>query len=110
MPHRAVYQFPATNARPDRDGQIWPQATTTDSLFKPPATRTALPLVLFPRFTITNVKRAQRQRKRDVPVVEWRAWRGRQLDRNGRGQVFSHRNLWRSWQCWRSFGCLILRR
>ncbi|WP_456685264.1 hypothetical protein [Bradyrhizobium sp. P5_C11_2] len=56
--YRAVYQFPATNARPDHDGQIWPQATTTDSLFKPPATRTALPLVLFPRFTITNVKRA----------------------------------------------------
>jgi hypothetical protein len=56
--YRAVYQFPGTNARPDHDGQIWPQAISTDSLFKPPATRTALPLLLFPRFTITNVKRA----------------------------------------------------
>ncbi|MCK1357730.1 hypothetical protein [Bradyrhizobium sp. 199] len=56
--YRAVYQFPATNARPDRDGQVWPQTVSTDSLFKPPATRTTLPLVLFPRFTITNVKRA----------------------------------------------------
>lgn len=56
--YRAVYQFPATNARPDHDGQVWPQTVATDSLFKPPATRTTLPLVLFPRFTITNVKRA----------------------------------------------------
>ncbi|GMO12210.1 hypothetical protein [Bradyrhizobium sp. TM233] len=56
--YRAVYQFPATNVRPEHDGQIWPQANSTESLFKPPATRTTLPLVLFPRFTITNVKRA----------------------------------------------------
>ncbi|MGX1317494.1 hypothetical protein AB7M17_000947 [Bradyrhizobium sp. USDA 377] len=56
--YRKVYQFPDTNTRPDHDGQIWPQASSSDSLFKPPATRTALPLVLFPRFTITNVKRA----------------------------------------------------
>lgn len=56
--YRAVYQFPATNARPDHDGQVWPQTISTESLFKPPATRTSLPLVLFPRFTITNVKRA----------------------------------------------------
>jgi hypothetical protein len=56
--YRAVYQFPATNARPEHDGQVWPQTVSTDSLFKPPATRTTLPLVLFPRFTITNVKRA----------------------------------------------------
>lgn len=56
--YRLVYQFPATNARPDHDGQIWPQTASADSLFKPPAARTSLPLVLFPRFTITNVKRA----------------------------------------------------
>ena len=56
--YRVVYQFPGTNTRLEHDGQIWPQAISTDSLFKPPATRTALPLVLFPRFTITNVKRA----------------------------------------------------
>jgi hypothetical protein len=56
--YRVVYQFPGTGIRPEKDGQVWPQAISTDSLFKPPATRTALPLVLFPRFTITNVKRA----------------------------------------------------
>ena len=56
--YRVVYQFPATTVRPEHDGQIWPQAISTESLFKPPAVRTALPLVLFPRFTITNVKRA----------------------------------------------------
>jgi len=56
--YRVVYQFPSTNSRPEQDGQVWPQAISTDSLFKPPATRTALPLVLFPRFTITNVKGA----------------------------------------------------
>lgn len=56
--YRAVYQFPATNARPENDGQIWPQGNAAESLFKAPASRTTLPLVLFPRFTITNVKRA----------------------------------------------------
>jgi len=56
--YRVVYQFPGTNDRPEHDGQIWPQAISAGSLFKPPATRTALPLLLFPRFTITNVKRA----------------------------------------------------
>ena len=56
--YRGVYQFPATNARPEQDGQIWQQAISTDSLFKPPATRTALPLLVFPRFTITSAKRA----------------------------------------------------
>jgi hypothetical protein len=56
--YRAVYQFPDTKTRPEHDGQIWSQEVSTDSLFKPPATRTALPISLFPRFTITNVKRA----------------------------------------------------
>lgn len=56
--YRAVYQFPATNARPEKEGHIWLQESAAGSLFKAPATRTTLPLVLFPRFTITNVKRA----------------------------------------------------
>jgi hypothetical protein len=56
--YRVVYQFPGTSTRPEHDGQVWPQAVSIDSLFKPPATRTALPLSLFPRFTITNVRRA----------------------------------------------------
>ncbi len=56
--YRDVYQFPDTVARPEHEGQIWPQSSSTDSLFKPPATRTSLPLVLFPRFTVTSAKHA----------------------------------------------------
>ena len=56
--YRQTYQFPATANRPTQDGQAWPQVESTESLFKPPATRTALPLVLFPRFTVTRSRRA----------------------------------------------------
>jgi hypothetical protein len=56
--YRQTYQFPATTARPEHAAQVWPQQESTESLFKSPATRTALPLVLFPRFTITRSKRA----------------------------------------------------
>lgn len=57
--YRQTYRFPATTARPDQNGQIWAQIETAESLFKPPAARTTLPLVLFPRFTIVHNRRAE---------------------------------------------------
>jgi hypothetical protein len=56
--YRELYQFPDTASPPEHDRQVWPQSNSSDSLFKPPATRTALPLVLFPRFTITSARHA----------------------------------------------------
>jgi hypothetical protein len=56
--YRELYQFPNTALPPEHDGQIWPQSSSMDSLFKSPATRTTLPLVLFPRFTIKSAKQA----------------------------------------------------
>jgi hypothetical protein len=56
--YRELYQFPNTASPPDHDGQIWPQRSSIESLFKSPATRTTLPLVLFPRFTISNARQA----------------------------------------------------
>jgi hypothetical protein len=56
--YRGLYQFPNTALPPERDGQIWPQSSSIDSLFKSPATRTTLPLVVFPRFTITSARQA----------------------------------------------------
>lgn len=56
--YRELYQFPGTLPQPVHEGEMWPQSSSTDSLFKPPATRTTLPLVLFPRFTVTSMKHA----------------------------------------------------
>ena len=54
--YREIYQFPDTAERP-QDGKPWPQSPAKESLFKPPVLRGALPLVVFPGFTITRTKR-----------------------------------------------------
>jgi hypothetical protein len=69
--YREVYQFPATTPRPNHEGQIWPQSNSTESLFKVPATRNMLPLVLFPRFTITRAKHASGR----ISTLSW-LWNG----------------------------------
>jgi hypothetical protein len=54
--YRQIYQFPETAERPQKDSQASTQGA--DSLFKPPDVRRALPLVVFPGFSIVTRKGA----------------------------------------------------
>jgi hypothetical protein len=56
--YRQMYQFPDTIVRPAQSSLIWQQSVAQGSLFKAPAARTALPLVLFPQFTIARSRQA----------------------------------------------------
>jgi hypothetical protein len=49
--YRQTYQFPATTPRPG-DGAVWLQTESSGSVFSAPETRSAMPLVVFPNFTI----------------------------------------------------------
>jgi hypothetical protein len=56
--YRDIYQFPDTIARPSTPAELWPQAAANGSIFKQPAVRNTLPIVVFPGFTITRSRRA----------------------------------------------------
>jgi hypothetical protein len=56
--YKQTYQFPATTARPQADGQIWAQTTAMESLFKPPTVRQSLPVVVFPAFSLQKHRSA----------------------------------------------------
>jgi hypothetical protein len=55
--YRQTYQFPDTTVRP-AEGVIWTQTAASDGVFKVPNTRTTMPLVLFPGFTVEKRRTA----------------------------------------------------